>query len=302
MTRTWTRADLTFASGDGSCAAWLYTPSGVTREAPGPVLVMAHGLGGLRTERLDAFAERFAAAGYSCLVFDYRTFGASPGEPRELLDIARQREDWRAAVAVARTLPTVDPDRVVVWGTSFSGGHVLVTAAEDPRIAAAVSQCPFTDGLASALAMDPLTSVRVTALGLADLAATALGRGPVRVPNYGRPGSVALMTALDAAPGFEALMPDAAAGPKRVPARIALQVPLAFPGRRAKDVRCPLHVVVCERDTVAPAKQTRRHVERAPRAEVLSYDTGHFDIYVGEWFERNVADQLAFLARHVTIN
>jgi len=167
VTRTWTRSDLTFASGDGSCAAWLYTPSGVTGDAPGPVLVMAHGLGGLRTERLDAFAERFAAAGYSCLVFDYRTFGASPGEPRDLLDIARQREDWRSAVAVARTLPTVDPDRVVVWGTSFSGGHVLVTAAEDPRIAAAVSQCPFTDGLASALAMDPLTSVRVTALGLA---------------------------------------------------------------------------------------------------------------------------------------
>lgn len=96
-------------------------------------------------------------------------------------------------------------------------------------------------------------------------------------------------------------MPSAAAGPKRVPARIALQIPLAFPGRRAKDVRCPLHVVVCERDTVAPAKQTRRHVERAPHAEVLSYDTGHFDIYVGDWFERNVTDQLAFLARHVPV-
>lgn len=301
MTRTWTRADLTFASGDGSCAAWLYTPSGITRKEPGPVLVMAHGLGGLRTERLDAFAERFAAAGYSCLVFDYRTFGASPGEPRELLDIARQREDWRAAVAVARTLPTVDPDRVVVWGTSFSGGHVLVTAAEDPQIAAAVSQCPFTDGLASALAMDPLTSVRVTALGLADLAASRVGLGPLRVPNYGPPGSVALMTASDAAPGFEALMPSPAAGPKRVPARVALQVPLDSPGRRAEDVRCPLHVVVCEQDSVAPAKQTRRHVEKAPRVEVVSYDTGHFDIYVGEWFERNVRDQLAFLARHVPV-
>lgn len=301
MTSTWSRADLTFASGDGACVAWLYTPAGVSRDAPGPVLVMAHGLGGLRTERLDAFAERFVAAGYSCLVFDYRTFGASPGEPRELLDIARQREDWRAAVAVARTLPSVDPDRVVAWGTSFSGGHVLVTAAEDPRIAAVISQCPFTDGLASALAMDPFTSARVTALALADLAASRVGLGPVRVPNYGPPGSVALMTAPDAAPGFEALKPDGAAGPKRVPARIALQVPLAFPGRRAADVRCPLHVVVCERDSVAPANQTRRHVEKAPHGEVVSYDTGHFDIYVGDWFERNVTDQLAFLARHVPV-
>lgn len=49
------------------------------------MLVMAHGLGGVRQMRLDAFAERFSSAGYRCLVFDYRHFGASAGEPRQLL-------------------------------------------------------------------------------------------------------------------------------------------------------------------------------------------------------------------------
>ena len=71
---------------------------------PAPLLVMAHGLGAVRTMRLDAYAERFSAAGYACLVFDYRNFGDSEGRPRQLLDIGMQLADWAAAVAYARTL------------------------------------------------------------------------------------------------------------------------------------------------------------------------------------------------------
>ena len=82
-----------------------------------PLLVMAHGLGAVRTMRLDAYAERFSAAGYACLVFDYRNFGDSEGEPRQLLDIRMQLQDWTAAVAYARTLPGIDPDRIGLWGT-----------------------------------------------------------------------------------------------------------------------------------------------------------------------------------------
>lgn len=87
------RTDVTFPSGGGSCAAWLYVPN--SAPASGPILVMAHGLGGVRQMRLDAFAERFSSAGYRCLLFDYRRFGASPGEPRQLLSVRRQLEDWR---------------------------------------------------------------------------------------------------------------------------------------------------------------------------------------------------------------
>ncbi|WP_183096309.1 alpha/beta hydrolase [Nocardioides stalactiti] len=297
----WSRTDLTFPSGETTCAAWLYSPDGVPADRPSPVIVMAHGLGGVREERLDAFAERFVSAGYACLVFDYRTFGASAGEPRQLLDIRRQREDWRAAVAFARTLDVVDPARVVLWGTSFSGGHVIVTAAQDKGVVAAISQCPFTDGLASGLATGPVTSAKVTARALRDVVAARFGREPVRIPTYGPPGSTALMTAPDCVAGVEALMPEGATGPKEVAARIALQIPRSFPGRQAKNVDCPLHVVVCERDTVAPAGPTQRYAARAPYGEVVLYDAGHFDIYVGDWFERNVAAQLDFLARHVPV-
>ena len=50
-----TRTDLTFPAGDSFCAAWLYSPDRVSDADPGPIIVMAHGLGGLKEGRLDAF-------------------------------------------------------------------------------------------------------------------------------------------------------------------------------------------------------------------------------------------------------
>lgn len=293
------RTDLAFPSGDGSCAAWLYTPAERSSDKPPPVIVMAHGLGGVKEMRLDAFAERFAAAGYACLVFDYRHFGASSGEPRQLLDIGRQLEDWRSAVSHARTLDSADPDRIIVWGTSFGGGHSIITAAEDSRIVAAIAQCPFTDGLASTLAVPPVSSAKVTALALRDAIGARLGKPPVMVPTYGPPGSTSLMATPDAVAGVTALIPDGRHVPSDVAARVALDIVRHFPGRRARQIRCPILFAVCERDTVTPAKATRKHAAKAPRGEITLYDAGHFDIYVGEDFERNVADQIDFLTRHV---
>ena len=293
------RLEVHFPSGDAKCQAWLYLPEG---PQPHPVIVMAHGLGGIRQMRLDAYAERFAAAGYACLVFDYRHFGASGGEPRQLLDIKLQLADWAAAIAYARSRPDLDPARVVLWGTSFGGGHVILAAARDGNVAATIAQCPFTDGLASVLAMDPRTSVKVTARAVRDLIAAGLGRPPVMVPTAGPPGSAALMTAPDAVPGYLGLVDDearAAGFDNQVAARVVLNIVRHRPGRQAKRVRCPILFSVCETDSVAPAKATLRHARTAPRGEIRLYPEGHFDIYVGEPFERVVADQLAFLAQHV---
>ncbi len=295
-----TRTTVHFPSGEEQCDAWLYRPQG---EAAGlPIVVMAHGLGAIKTARLDAFAERFAAAGYACLVFDYRCFGGSTGQPRELLDIGRQEEDWRAAVSYARDLPGIDPDRVVVWGTSFSGGHAITTAAGDPRIAAAIAQCPFTDGWASRRTLSLITQARLGLVAAADLLAAFLRREPVRVRVAGAPGEVALMNAPDVLAGYRAL--QAAAGLEEdveVPGRVAMRIPLHRPGRRTPEVSCPILFAVCERDSVAPAELTIRHARRAPRGTVRTYAEGHFDIYFGEAFEQVVADEIAFLGEHVPV-
>ena len=290
---------MAFPAGDGHCAAWLYQPTTASTEATRPIIVMAHGLGGVKEMRLDAFAERFQAAGYACLVFDYRHFGASSGEPRQLLDIDHQLEDWAAAVAHARTLDGIDPDRVVVWGTSFGGGHAIITAAQDHRIAAAIAQCPFTNGIASSAAMPLTTANKLTALAVRDRTNALLGRAPVMVPTYAPPGSTALMNAADCEPGMLALIPDGMHVPKDVAARFVLQILKHFPGRYARQVTCPILFAICDNDTVAPAGPTKRYAAKAPRGEVKLYAAGHFDIYVGPHFERNVTDQLAFLAHHV---
>lgn len=297
------RDTLFFPSGSERCEAWLYRPATVIGAARLPVIVMAHGLGAVKELRLGAFAERFCKAGYICLVFDYRYFGGSTGAPRELLDIPRQLADWRAAVECARSLPGADADRVIAWGTSFGGGHAVVTAADDPRIAAAIAQCPFTDGLASAAAIPFATNAKLGAAAARDLIAQALGRAPVRVKVAGKPGEVALMTSADSMDGYHALIEASGVADvdlhNRVPARIALQIPLHRPGLRARDVRCPILFCVCHNDSVAPAKPTLRHAARAPRGETKIYADGHFEIYLGEPFERVIADQLEFLQRHV---
>lgn len=111
---TFAASDEWFDSGGTRCAARVYRTSAADRELP--VVVMAHGFGSPRALRLYAYAEHFAAAGYLVVVFDYRGFGESEGEPRQLLDIRMQHEDWRAALRFARSLDGVDCDRVVAWG------------------------------------------------------------------------------------------------------------------------------------------------------------------------------------------
>jgi pimeloyl-ACP methyl ester carboxylesterase len=290
------REDVWFNSGGDRISAWLYRPA---VDGDAPLLVMAHGLGAVRTMRLDAYAERFSAAGYACLVFDYRNFGDSEGAPRQLIDIRMQLQDWTVAVAYARTLSGIDPNRIGLWGTSFSGGHVIATAARLPGIAAVVAQCPFTDSIASLGTLAPLISARITALATRDLIAARLGGTPVMVPTVGRPGEIALMNAPDAYPGFVKLVPDGTQLRNEVAARIGVKILPYRPGRLAAKVPCPILFCVCESDSVAPSEPTRRYAATAPRGEVKLYPEGHFDIYVGDAFERVIADQLDFLEKNL---
>src|ERR1700751_3177035 len=224
------REDVWFNSGRDRVSAWLYRPAG---SGPAPLLVMAHGLGAVRTMRLDAYAERFSAAGYACLGFDYRNFGDSEGEPRQLLDVDMQLADWAAAVAHARTIAGVDPSRIGLWGTSFGGGHVIATAARLAGIAGAGAQCPFTDAIASLRAMTPLTAARITARAARDLVGSRLGRDPVMVATAGSPGEVPLMTAPDAYPGYMRLVPEGATLRNEVAALIGVTFTTYSPGRLA---------------------------------------------------------------------
>jgi fermentation-respiration switch protein FrsA (DUF1100 family) len=268
-------------------------------EGPVPLVVMAHGFSGTREQRLDAYAERFCGAGLGAVVFDYRYFGASGGEPRQLLDIRSQHADYRAAISYARQLGWVDPDRVALFGSSFSGGHVIAVAAADARIAAVVSQCPFTDALASLPKMGAANILKASLAGARDALAALTGRPPHYIPAVGPPGSFAVMSAADAEPGFAAITPEPTSWENRVAARIALRVPFYRPGRAARKLSCPILFCICDTDSLAPAAVTARYAASAPRGEVRHYPVGHFEIYLGDAFERAVSDQTEFLTRQL---
>src|SRR6266849_7666639 len=134
------------ASGD-AIEAWVYLPEG---SGPHPAVVMAHGVGAIKAGGLAPFAERFRAEGFAAIAFDYRNFGGSGGQPREVLSVPRQRADYSTVIGWAVEQPYIDPRQIIAWGTSFGGMHVLELAVSDARLSAAVAQAPLTDGLAAA--------------------------------------------------------------------------------------------------------------------------------------------------------
>ncbi|WP_174184060.1 alpha/beta hydrolase [Nocardia barduliensis] len=287
------RVEVGFPSGSEQCAAWLYRPDGAPK--PRPLVVMGHGLGANREMGLDRYARRFAAAGMAVLAFDYRHFGASQGTPRQLLSIARQREDWHAAIAYARTLRGIDATRIALWGTSFGGGHVLSVAPDDAYIAAVVAQVPFTSGLSSALAKGPISTIKVATIAATDLLLGPIRRKPIGIRLAGRKRAAALMSAPDVPEGFRRLTDESETYEPKVAARVAFSALFDAPGRRAKALKMPVLYALCDDDSVAPVKSALRAAERTKHAVVKRYPAGHFDIYFDEVFEKTVYDQTEFL-------
>ena len=292
------RQDFTFQSGETTCAAWLYHP---TTEEPTPCVVMAHGLSAVRDQRLDAYAERFAQAGMTVLLFDYRHFGDSGGEPRQLLSIHRQLQDWTAAITAARDIPSVDADRLALFGSSFSGGHVQVIAARDPAIAAVISQVPFCDGVPQVISLRPVKIMQFTGAGLKDLARAALGQAPYYLPVAGEPGTLAFLAEAEALPGFAKITPSDSPWRNEICARFGLTVGLYRPGRKAAQIRCPILYCIAEQDPVTPARFAHEAAARASQAEVKQYPCRHFDVYTEPFWEQCVTDQVDFLHRHLPV-
>lgn len=290
---------VTFESGGVPVAALFYPGEG-PGPAQRPCVVLGHGLGAVKEARLTAFAERFAAAGLACLAFDYRHFGESGGEPRQLVDIRRQQDDWRAAIAFARSLNRVDADRVGLWGTSFSGGHVIEIAAGDPRIRAVVAQVPFVDGRASVGSVGVRHLARLTGEALRDLTRQATRRPPHLIPLIGPPGSLGFMTTPESEPGYRAIVTDAPTWRNAIAARLALRIGMYRPIRSAPRLRCPVLYIAGLRDSLTPARAIMEAFRRTPDARLYLLPVGHFDAYVGSWFEEVVPLETAFLTQKLS--
>lgn len=291
------RNDVTITVEKTPLRAWLYLP----KDASVPCIIMSHGFGGTKDMILESYALRFVEAGMAVLTYDYRYFGASEGEPRQLFSIANQVEDLKAVINYIRNRKEINPDNIALWGTSAAGGYGLIIAAQDPRITCAVGQCPALDSQE-----DGKLALKREGIGFflklfvhaqRDKGRSRFGLSPHRIPIVGRPGTLAMVTAPGAFEGYANL-----ASPNfvnEVCARAILTTRGYNPIDYAKDVQCPVLLHICEKDNLVSELSYKKTADiLGEYAEVKKYPIGHFDIYEGEDFEKAVNDQITFFKKH----
>ena len=300
MTGQTRREQVSFDSAGVACAGILYHPA---EPAPGrqPCVVMAHGFTGTM-DRLSHYAQRFADAGLTVLTFDYRNFGASGGQPRQLVDIAGQQADWHAAIRFARSRDDIDPDRIALWGSSLGGGHVLTVAADDQRIAAAVAQIPWlgdwrtTRDKLRSLA-DPSTR-KLAVAAVRDAWRAWRGRAPLLVKVVGQPGQAAMFTDPSVRRAQRQRQRRHAVAQRARPRAVFSLPVMPWVGGGPDHGSCP--VCAAEQDQEIPFEYVRKVAARNPRIELRGYPGRHWEVYRGgESYERVVADQLVFLRGHL---
>ena len=296
------RRDVEFNAEGVTLRGWFYAAG--TGGAPAPAVVMAHGFSAVKEMYLDSFAEVFAAAGLNVLVFDNRNFGASDGEPRQEIDPWAQVRDYRHAITYAGTLPEVAPGRIGIWGSSYSGGHVLVVAAIDRRVKAVVSQVPLISGhdnLRALVRADFIAGLREQFE--ADRLARFNGEPPVLVPVVDEDP-----LAPSALPTADSWQWFTETGKTRAPAwlnEVTLRSVEMFTEYEPVTYlpyisQTPLLLAVAEGDHLVPVELAIAAYEKAHQPkELVILPGGHFDAYtVGfdassgparDWFVRHLA-------------
>jgi fermentation-respiration switch protein FrsA (DUF1100 family) len=294
------RRDIEFNAEGTVLRGWLYLPERPAGPVPG--VVMAHGFTAVKEMYLDRYAEVFAAAGLGVLVFDNRNFGASDGEPRGEIDPWAQVRDYRHAISFARTLPELDRERLGIWGTSYSGGHVMVVGALDRRVRCVVSQVPAISGYQASLRRVPASQVpALLAAFVADREQRFRGGPPAMRPILPRePGGPAVFSGEDAIAFFRTAAERAPSWGDQITLRSVEMAreyePAVYIARVSPT---PLLVIAATDDTLTGTDLTLEAYERAlePKQLVL-IPGGHFVPYV-EAFATSSAAARDWFLRHL---
>ncbi|KAJ7875452.1 alpha/beta-hydrolase [Mycena leptocephala] len=285
--------------------AWQYLPAAEGRSKPLPIIVMAHGFGADKTMGLAYYAEAFAAAGYACIVFDYRRWGASDGTPRHMLIVKDQLDDYRTVIKYARQQPEFDPQRVVVWGSSFSGlwteilrNHGLCSS--NVNAVAAMAQCPYTGVSAGPLSL--VVYLKVAGSLVLDIVKQALGLTPVYIPIVAEPGYVGALTTEGSKSRMMMIVSKDQEYRNEISTSSLLQVPPYQPRATAGQINCPLLIVLPTQDNLCLPEGAVQISKATEKCELVSIPCGHFDLYHGaSHHAESLTAQLEFLKKHVPV-
>ncbi|HET6878992.1 MAG TPA: alpha/beta hydrolase [Pirellulales bacterium] len=302
MISVFERRDVRFESEGLSCAGWYYVPEELASGERRPAIVMAHGWSGVKEMCLANFAEAFAAAGFVVLVFDYRCLGDSEGEPRQQILPDEQRRDYKNAISWIASQGEVDPDRIGIWGTSFSGGHVQVVAAEDRRVKAVVAHVPAVGIRSTALEWLRRGLVRETlAAGWLIVCQALQPRKTLTIPVVNQPGGAATL------PGDEAWNWKKRTAPLAPNWRNEVTVRSLIAAMRdsirpyiPRIAPTPLLMVVATRDHYCFTGEQRRAFATAGEPKkLIEVDGGHFDFYEEPGLSQVLPDEVEWFQRHL---
>jgi len=278
---------------DGTwCAATLHRPAKATAETL-PAVLMLHGWGGIQDALTVPYYEEFTRAGYAVMTFDYRGWGDSAGLPRHVISARQRVADGDAALAFLKSLPGIDPRRIVLWGSSFGGGHVVELAAEHPELAGAIAQVPMLDGMAAVRAV-PLP--RLLRFGLYAMADLLKPGQPIYLPVVSEPGAFSSMDRDDAGKALQ--LAETSIGRRydnRVAARSMMTMGPYRPFKRLKDIRIPTLLLGANQDSVAPFVEIAIREVNNSNLTIASIDANHFEPYFEPAFSGVIRQQLRFL-------
>lgn len=262
-----------------------------------PVVLMAHGFGARMDWGLHPFADAFAAMGFAVLMFDYRGFGKSQGSIPRLVYHKNHIQDYMAAISFVKTLPTIDPAKIILWGTSYSGGHVLSAASNDTTIAGVIAHVPFVDGLATAFNLPIKNIVLGMYFGLRDMIHILVQKKPYSIPIVSTPDTFAAMNTPESYEGYLKLVPpeDRIEAENNCPARICLTLPMYRPTAWVKNIQCPVCIIAAEYDSLIPLKAVKKAAFKITHVDFNTLPCGHFDPYTGDMFEKSITIQKRFL-------
>ncbi|MDC4263307.1 alpha/beta hydrolase [Acinetobacter baumannii] len=279
-------------------AADFYIPKTNNKSA---VIIMAHGFAGLRQFKLIQYAQRFAQAGYAVILFDYRYWGGSTGKPREMISINSQLEDWKTMVQYASTCKFIDNRRIVLWGTSLSGGYALSLASELKNIQAIMVQIPYVDGAETAKLYPLQRYPQALKLSSQDYMGSKMGLNPKRLPVVDQ-YKLCFMPTADSYYGYLSIVNPDYYWSGEVPARVFFNLMRYRPIQLVRQINIPVLFIAAQHDSLIPIESSREAATNiAPFVSYHEWDMKHFDIYHGSWFEKAVTTQLEFLHQHIGV-
>ncbi|MCX7747442.1 MAG: alpha/beta hydrolase [Clostridia bacterium] len=287
---------LEFKSSGTNCVGYLYHLESHTLK---PCIIMGSGFGGTQdTPSMIAVATAFAQAGFCAFTFDYRSLGESDGQPRQVVSIPGQQEDFLSAIRFIKKHSAVDENRLALWGSSLGGGHVISVASRSSDISVVIAQIPF-NGFPKKSGRSFWQTLRLLSAIRKDHKLGKKGLPPLYIPAVGNVGELAVMVGSEAAKTIAAM--KSKTWRNEVAPRAIVEMIKYKPSSMASKVRAAVMICYGEYDKETQGPQTMELIESLPTVEVKSYPVTHFAFYEPSVREGVIEDQIAFLIKSFSL-